>query len=330
LKARSLLAAGALVSACLIATPARAGALMVTANACPSLDASEVERILKLELSQVSDLWADAPPLRVELACEGNTLHATAIDTLTDKRLSRDVALGRVKDRDRTVALLVSQLFLTSWTELMLKERPPTAPTAAAEPAKKPDVAQAAEALARRAMTNEATWGFAAAALVGPRVHVAGPRLVGSHGALRPGVWLGGRASMFLEIGYERGSTTRSRGDVGFTIATLAAGVGTSLPLVRRLALDAHVSAGASLVDVRGEPVGPSVVGASASGVVGDLALGLGPSLHLGGGMHLALELAAGERLPAATARVAGDDDVRVGGPWVGASLVLGYREGGR
>jgi hypothetical protein len=327
LKARSLLAAGAMLSACLIATPARAGALMVTANACPSLDASEVERILKLELSQVSDLWADAPPLRVELACEGNTLHATAIDTLTDKRLSRDVALGRVKDRDRTVALLVSQLFLTSWTELMLKQPPTPAPTATAEPAKKPDVAQAAEALARRAMTSEPTWGFTAAALVGPRVHVAGT-LIGSHGALRPGVWLGERASMFLEIGYERGSTTRSRGDVGFTIATLAAGVGTSLPLVGRLSFDAHASAGASLVDVRGEPVGPSVVGASASGVVGDVSLGLGPSLHVGGGVLLGLELAAGERLPAATARVAGDDDVHVGGPWVGASLVLGYREG--
>jgi hypothetical protein len=318
----------ALLAATAVPSRARAevtASLSVTTEGCDDLRAPEVERILRIELGQVSEQWSGAEPLRVELACEGAKVHVVAIDPVTDKRLSRDVSLRRTKDRDRTVALLVSQLFLTSWSELLL--RPSSDPAMPPPPpAPPPAVARAAEGLVRDA-TAPSSRRWLVAATLGPRVRDLASPTPSGRLALRPALLFGERWSLALELGYERGTAKRASGSVGYgAVSALAGGALRSAPL-GPVVFQVGAFAGAAYVDVRGDGVS-SVLGSSASGVVTELELVAGPVLHLGPAT-LGLELAAGLTAPRATAHVARDADVVLGGPWAGLQLVVGVAEGG-
>ncbi len=299
--------------------------LSVTTEGCDDLRAPEVERILRIELGQVSEQWAGAEPLRVELACEGAKVHVVAIDPLTDKRLSRDVSLRRTRDRDRTVALLVSQLFLTSWSELLL--RPSSDPAMPPPPPPPPPaVTRAAEGLVREATTPSSRRWLVAATL-GPRARDLASPTASGRLALRPALLFGDRWSLALELGYERGAAKRASGSVGYgAVSVLAGGALRSAPL-GPITFQVGAFAGAAQVDVRGDAAA-NVLGSSASGAVAELEIVAGPTLHLGPAA-LGLELAAGITAPRVTAHVARDSDVALGGPWAGVQLVVGVAEGG-
>jgi hypothetical protein len=247
-----------------------------------------------------------------------------AIDPVTDKRLQREVSLRRTKDRDRTVALLVSQLFLTSWSELLL--RAPPDPALPPPPAPPPAVTRAAEGLAREAIApSSRRWLVSAAA--GPRVRdVASPTLSGRV-ALRPALLMGEHWSLALELGYERGAAKRASGSVAYGAAGALVGGGFRTTPWGPLVFEVGARAGAAYLDVRGDANAPAI-GTSASGVAFELALGAGPTLHLGIA-RVGLELGVGLTAPRATAHVARDSDVVLGGPWAGLTLIVGVAEGG-
>ncbi len=306
------------------AEPAPAASLSVTTEGCDDLRAAEIERILRIELAGVAEQWGGAEPLRVELSCEASRVRVLAIDPLTDKRLSREVSLRRTKDRDRTVALLVSQLFLTSWSELLM--RPPSDAALPPPPPPPPAVARAAEGLAREAIAPSSR-RWLVAAVAGPRVRDTSSPTLSGRLALRPSLLLGTHWSLALELGYERGSAKRASGSVGFGAVSALIGGGLRTSPIGPLVLEANARAGAAYFDVRGDANAP-VIGTSASGVVAELALGAGPTLHLGAA-RVGLELGVGLTAPRATAHVARDADVALGGAWAGLSLVVGVAEGG-
>jgi hypothetical protein len=296
----------------------------VIADGCRELRAAEVQRVLEIELGSVSGRWTGPDPMRVELACSGTKLTIVAVDPVTDKRLSRELTLGPgVADRDRTVALLVSQLFLTSWTELLLARSPEAPPLPVARPP--PVIAHAAERMARAAIEPPAVRGTLAA-LVGPRVRDWSAPIVDLRASLRPGLLVGRQLHLFLELGYERGAVGRLGGTVSYSLASAAAGVGWRWASLGPIVVDVAASAGGAYVDMQGNPSGQGI-GASASGAVADLAIATGPSVRIGAA-RLGLELSAGETLPRAVAHVARDTDVSVGGPWAGVGLVLGTADG--
>src|SRR5262249_37691110 len=160
--------------------------------------------VLAIELASVSQAWSGDERMRAELSCDASHLSIVVVDPVTDKRLSRSVAMSwRTGDRDRTVALLVSQLFLTSWSELLLarsaaRELPPLARPPP------PAVARAAEAAVRSSLPPADVRGALTLA-VGPRVRDLAAPVVGFGTALRPSLLLGRSWRLFLDLGYERG-----------------------------------------------------------------------------------------------------------------------------
>ncbi len=325
---RALVVAIAIAGTSALAARARADTgLSVTVEGCPDLRALEIARLLDVELATVSQR-VRADPLRVELSCEQGRLHVVAVDPITDKRLTRDVDLpDRAPERERTVAIIVSQLFVTSWSELLL--RPPRDPPASLPPphAVAPDVARAARAEASDAI--EPAWARPSFSLaIGPRARSLSSPILGARFSARPSLLVGDSARLWIDLGYERGSADRVLGAVGYSLASASLGAAWRSSRVGPIRFEIGALAGAAYVDLRGQPTSLAA-GSSASGAVAELAIVAGPHFALGA-LWIGLELAAGLTLPRIAGRVERDNDVMLGGPFVGASLVLGAERGGR
>jgi hypothetical protein len=320
---------GAVLAALLaVHSPARAAdGLSLTATECPDLDESEIARLLEIELG--STIFGRGEPLRVELRCEGPNLRIVAIDPITEKRLEREVELGvRPLQADRVVAILISQLFLSSWSELLLEPprdvEPSSMPKLKSTPL--PAVTELAERRTREALapsTSLRRWEVAV--MGGPRVRELTSPLVAGRLAIRPSFSVGA-LSLFAEFGVERGSVSRSAGAID---ASLMEGVvGISLRAMKRgpFTLDLELSGGPTWMDLWGANAQSGVQTGSVSGVVAEAAAGVAPGLRLGP-VHAALLLQGGANLSQARVLVAGESDVSLAGPWVGASLLLGLAE---
>ena len=312
----------ALASTLLFAsTHARAEAtgIVVSTEECVDIDAGEVERLLGLEFGQVAERWQEGE-LRVELRCDGRRLRIAAFDPVTKKRLESDVDLGpRKPGRDRTVALLVSQLVLVSWADI-LRAVPPAEKVAPAAP-RAP--LRATEAPPREPPAG-ARWELRVAA--GPRVRDLGAPILDGFASARPALLFGSHARVFLDLGYERGSAARAGGSVALTMASFGAGAAWRSPRLGIVGLEAGASLSAAYVSMAGRDASPAFAGTSAQGLVGQLAMGAGPVFYVDR-FSVGLEIGGGVTFPRAVAHTTGDRDVSMGGAWGGAALVLGAFE---
>ncbi len=301
--------------------------LQVTAAGCPDLHAEEISRLLAIELGAAATERSDEA-LRVELGCDGTRLRIQAIDPVTDKRLERDVDLGTIDiAQDRVVAILVSQLFLSSWAELLLGPRQARIPEL---PPVASSVTPAVRRLAERRTRDALAPAFARPAwevelLAGPRVRdLELPILTGQLG-VRVGAVLG-PVSLFVGVAGERGAASRSTGNV--QVSLLEASVGVRLRVIRqgRFDLGIEASGGPTWMDLSGSSPAPGILASSTSGVVAEGALGVEPGVRIGA-FRVALLLQVGANPSRARANVAGDADVSLAGPWFGANLSLGLAE---
>jgi hypothetical protein len=297
------------VAACIAAmvAPALAApAIRVEAQACPGVDGREVERLLAIELGAL------APPgsIDVSLACTAGRLRMTARDPVLDRQLVRDVAIGPPEEgRDRTIALLVSQLFLTSWAEEFLEHpgpRPPAPPPPAARaaPAPLPPVWE----LQIEAGVRLRDWAAPAPA---EQISAMASRRAGP---LR----------LVALAGLERGSADRAAGSAVWTIGGLGAGVAWGWAGRGRLGAGGALLGSAGLARVHGDPATTASSGETVSGLLGQVVLVGGPRL-VWSNWRVGLELEVGATFPGATAHVAGDRDVKLSGPWAGAGLSLAW-----
>ncbi len=278
------------------------------AQACPGVDGREVERLLAIELGAL----APAGPINVALACTAGRLRMTARDPVLDRQLVRDVAIGPPEEgRDRTIALLVSQLFLTSWAEEFL-EHP--GPRPAATVATVTRVAPSPAPLSP-------TWELQVAAGVRLRDWAApalGEQLSASAGRRA------GPLRVLAVVGLEHGSADRSAGTAAWTIGELGGGLGWSSGRRGRLGLGAALLASAALAQVHGDPGSTATAGGTVSGLLGQVSLTAGPRL-IWAAWRAGLDLQVGATFPGATARVSGDRDLKLSGPWAGAGLSLAW-----
>jgi hypothetical protein len=319
-------AAGCLAAAlwCAAARAAPAAAIDVDVAACPGVDAAEVARLLDIELA-----FATGPrppqPLAVRLDCAGPRVRIAARDPITGRPLEREVTVGPDDPgRDRTIALLASQLFLTSWAEGFLERQPPAASPPPAPPPGRAPAAVAAAVDDRGVAPGPRAWELLASG--GLRLRDLTSPSFGERVAIRPAMRIGG-ARALAELAYERGTAERTAGSVGWSIASAGAGVGWRTRPRARVALDATAVASIALVEANGRGAAAGLAGRSARGWVGDAALAAGPVASFGA-LRVGLTVEAGWLLPAATARVAGDRDVALGGPWAGASLFVAAARG--
>lgn len=310
------------------ATAQPSEALTVTAADCPDLHEVEITRLLEIELGPA--LSARTAPLEISFRCDGPRVTIVATDPITDKRLDRTVDLGpHALQPDRVVAILASQLFLASWSELLL-ERPHDVEIPTPARPVPPEAQQLAEQTTRRALapTFLAGRGWEASVVAGPRVRQVTTPLLTGRIAARTAVALG-PLRLFLELGGERGAASRAVGVVD--VALLQALAGATFRAVHRGAwtLDLEASAGPAWVNLWGTRSAAGYQTSSVSGVVGEGALGIAPGLVLGL-VRLALLLQGGANFSRARGYVAGDRDVSLAGPWLGAGVILGLGEGGK
>jgi hypothetical protein len=298
-----------------------AATVEVHATGCADLDEREVDRLLSIELAFV----ASAPPLReaihVELSCTGNGLRISAIDPATQKPLEREVVLGPPEPgRERTIALLASQLLITSWAESFLTRSAPP-PTAPLEPpshrSETPVRLEESSPSEHRAPT---AWEIGLGA--GARVRDWSSPATDPRVFLRPSIGFG-RFGLLLDVAYERGSAPRTDGTVDWSMISGGFGAGWRSRRLGIVALEATATTSLVWILAEGEAVSPRFVGDSRHGIAGEGAISAGPMFAIGP-MRIALDLETGVVLPGVTARSSGDSNVALGGVWAGASLRVG------
>ncbi len=303
-------------------------AIEVRVTDCADVDGREVERLLAIELAFVAAQQPAAGTIAVALACTGSRLQMTAQDPILNRRLAREVVLGPPEPgRDRTIALLVSQLFLTSWAEGLL-ERPstttPTAPpTAVAQAAPPPPPSSGAASSPLPPRASSCAWNPACACATGRARHGENRSLSALPFRLK------GRLRALAALDFEHGLTDRVAGVVTWSIG--AAGLGSGWRSRRHgvVAFDSSALVSLGFVEVSGEAGSAAIAGSTLTGVVGEAALGAGP-LFYWGAARLGLGLQLGATFPTATARVSGERAVALGGLWAGAGLSVGAGWGER
>jgi hypothetical protein len=297
----------------------------VELEGCAGLDREAIARHLADELRAMSGGLdrLEAPPIRID--CTPGSLRVEVRDPLTGKTLVRTVPAPRTEDptADRMVALAVSELFLSSWLELLLppdeRTPPPAPPASGAVPV------ASVERVARKAVARSAV--HVATSLLGG----AGMRdLHAPYPALRVGLRSGPafeRVALFVGVGFETGRAQRQRGDVTTQGVTLGLG-GRWRPLGgERAALDIVGSGSLVVALAHGSAAQSTDLASSTSGTAAEFALGLAPALAVGRA-ELFIEPLIGVTVPGLTARVSGEAPVHWSGFWFAASL--GLTLGGR
>jgi hypothetical protein len=297
----------------------------VELGGCPGLDDDAIARHLADELRAMSVGLdrLEAPPIHID--CTQGSLRVEVRDPLTGKTLMRTVPAPRTDDpaADRMVALAVSELFLSSWLELLLpadERAPPPAPRASsAVPV------SSVERVARKAVARSAV--RVAASLLGG----AGVRdMHAAYPTLRVGLRAGPafeRVALFLGVGFETGHAQRRLGDVSTQGITLGLG-GRWRPLgSERAALDVVASGSFVYAVAHGSAAASTDLASSTSGTAAEFAVGLAPALAVGR-TELFIEPLVGVTAPGLAARVSGEAPVRWSGFWFAGSI--GLRFGGR
>jgi hypothetical protein len=291
---------------------------------CKGLDVAETERLLRVELAVIAARVerARAPSVRIE--CKKDVLHIEVKDPASGGMKALTLPAPRVNtpDRERTIALAASQLFLSSWLEMITanpapKKSPPPPPKPE-PPAAPPPVADAGtEDGYRPGPTGWELWTAGALNFrhVGNGVRTLSPSLM-----LRRRFnqrWL-----LDARLGWETGESDRATGAIDWFAgsAGLALGVRAgSQPAF----VDALISTSLLVVRAAGDPNVRGVRGAERGAAASDVALHLAPALAFSR-FRLALVGQLGFVAPAVTARSPRDEPVSFDGPWAGVGVAIG------
>lgn len=306
--------------------------LVIDASGCSEIDAASLRELLALELADVAARWQSAPSPVVELACAGERIAITVRDPVTDKRLAREVPRpAEEPGRERVLALAISQLFLASWTELLLPENEATA-----LPVRPAEETNAARERARRAIAtsiaevrdDEPVARARVSLLGGVRLRDPFVGLTAGAVSLRAGAEIRGRWLVFGQATFEWGDAERDRGAVELLGGSFGAGLGWTSEPIGVIRLESAVAFSASYLHLQGRPASADVEGGIAETVTGEVLFAAGPALDLGD-LRVALELQLGFTLVGPTGEVSGEDPVETGGPFVGAALSVSLFRGG-
>lgn len=299
------------------------GSVTVKADGCGALDVAEIERLVALDLANVIEERKGVRFPPVQIACGDGSMRIVVDDPVTAKKLERELPLPNAKGRERTMALAISQLFLTSWTELLLP--PPPKPVG---PPPQAQGATAARAIAKKTVAPAVSRVTGELGLFG-----------GAHGrdlahtwialasSLRAGVVIDQRFHLFALGGFETGSASRGLGSVEVSLATVGVGVGWRAPRRGVLSFDAALTGSLAYARIDGR-ANEGFVGAGGTGTGVDLAALLGPAFVFGA-VRIGLELHGGVTFPQLVGDVRGDAPVRASGPWIGGGASLAIALGG-
>jgi hypothetical protein len=291
----------------------------VATSSCTSLRAERIEELLRLEIATLVPVVAALPPLEVDLLCEGTHVRVTLRDPVTVKIVSRDVSIGGTADPERALALAASELFLASWAELLILQRPHDRTAAS-------DVAVvAAQAAVERAMPSRphAPSPFLTIDLmaIGRERHLSAP-LPTLGAAVRVGQATGDQHQLFAVAGWEWGSVQRPSGRVDVNATSAGAGIRWRVHFGKA---ELGVSGAISVVYVSLQGVSSSLdyFGARRDGLTAEAAgtIDVGVTLRA---FRLGAALQGGALAPGPVGLVDGATSVQLDGGWVGATCFAG------
>jgi hypothetical protein len=292
--------------------------LNVTVSDCSELRKERIDELLRLELSTLVPAVAELPPLDVDFRCEGLRVRVTLKDSVTAKWVARDVVLSGAPqmDRERTLALGASELFLASWAELLLDK--PEARPAIPDPgvvAAERAVQRAVPALASKAVVEIDLPAQGRVRHLSSPIPTLGAAL--RVGQTRPESW-----QLFATGGWEGGVATRWSGRVEVGAAEVGLGLRRGWG-VGRLRLDLMGIASAAYVSLQGIPSSAATYGATHWGLTADLSATMEASVALRA-LRLGAALGGGYLAPGPVGVVDSGSPVRLDGPWLGATLFAG------
>jgi hypothetical protein len=294
--------------------------------ACDWLRQSELERLLRLEMSAMASEGASEGELEsgvaVQIECRDKDISVRITDSATGKFLERQLVAPAHDhpSRERIVALGASQLLLASWLELLLPEPPKEA-----RPAKKPppSVAQARRAAKRAvvAETDKPRGGTGVAAGIAWRGSSDHVPMLG--GGLYGNLAVTSHFSVGLDARYERGEIERNVGTVVATMAKLGAALGFRAWEAKPFRLDTRLEVAGCFVRLDGRPTTQSTLGSPSEGAGVDTSLELAPGFTFGE-LSLGPTLAGGFLANGPTGVVVGEESTTLNGVWFGVGLRAG------
>jgi hypothetical protein len=242
-------------------------------------------------------------------------------DPVTAKHLERELPAPTGKGRERTFALAISQLYLTSWMELAMT--PPPEPVG---PPKDAPGSRAARTIVQKKVEPEPTWS--ADAMLGVALRSRGGNVLDDlTGVFRASAYLPNGFGAFVLASHESLRVERERGNVDATLDSI--GVGGAFRSHGVLAFDARLGVNLVFARLDGRPSSDRVVASGGSGTALDVALAAGPTL-VAGPFRIGLEAQLGYLAPGLTADVRSEEPVRLHGVWFGGGVHVGLGFGGR
>jgi hypothetical protein len=312
--------------------PAATRAVTVGTDACPGLDSAEVERLVELELDEVTREIRLGPALRVELRCDAQHLEIAVDDPLTGKRLSREVpAPIDEPGRERVVALAIAQLFSASWLELLLAEPPVTerdgdgvdiGPVAASGTSD--ESIHAARRVAETATGRRRDIELLAGAGVRGR-SLEAATFAALHLDLELRGWLTPSLGLLGRAGFDFGQADRIQGQVRGHAATAGIGLAWRWHPRPSIGLGGSGFLAGGWARVEGRSDDPSVPTAHTQGATAEATAGIGPRVFFRR-FRMDVDAELGGMLRAPEGLVARQQSVTMGGLYFGATLRLGAK----
>lgn len=313
------------------AVPARAAppdadaappSVAVEPSGCTGLDVAETERLLRIELTILAARAERVRAPVVHVTCSGSRITVRVFDAVAQRTIEETLPAPKPTQpgRERVIALAASQLFLSSWLEVVLQDKPAPKPPPAPPPARKP------APTAPREVPREAAphWDLSMRGAL-RAYHLQAPSL-----GLGPALELGmhtGALRLAVYGSADRARAERGGGEVVLTL--LGGGISAAFesrnrPL--RWMLGGRADARALRAEGRADP---PLRGQVARGSAFTAAVFGGPLLLLGSSWALGADVCAGALLPEVVAHVSGADSVSLSGPFVGADAFLRFGFGG-
>ncbi len=299
--------------------------------ACAPLRPQRMRRILSVEIHAILAARIPGYQLRFEIRCKPQRLTLRILDPSTGREARRALSFDPQRsDRERVVALAVSQLLLASLPTLTAGRlrlrprnrarprggnRPPVPVASIRTPTPRPEDRRPRPL--GSPVFREPTWRLAISGEV-TILDLAHPLVVGG-GGLRLALRLARRWDLTADVRIAGGRCNRTVGDVSVLLPGADMGVRWRGLRRGRLTLSAGLRFGARYLWLRGEPA-DTHTGQIHHGPSAEAMVELGVAWRVGR-TKLGASLLGGVLLPGLIGTVTGDRDVKLAGVWLGLSL---------
>ena len=292
--------------------------VIVEQSGCDDMDTDRVAELVALELASAFGTSEHGLALSVTIVCKPDELKIDVLDPVTEKNVGRKypALTPDENEPERAVALVAAQLFVVSWLELLVPQRKQSTGDVAPEAVEDARIA-ASNSIELPAPRGEiSAFGGLRLRALPDLVPVARVGLLG--GGEVTGGW-----SLFGLAAFEYGRASRAIGNADLIGLWLGFGAVQRWQISPFLSYEAGVHLSGGYAMLRGKPSDNSDHSDEIDGLTGELEVFVGPILHFGR-FVAAIDVQGGYTLRNPVGTVEGEDDVSVGGFWVGVSLRLG------